>query len=84
MASTDDVGGVHLASVLADNIVTIDGSYGEGGGQILRNACAYAAILRKSVKIEKIRAGRPKPGLQRQHLVGLQLLERCCAETVGG
>lgn len=69
------------------NVVTIDGSFGEGGGQVLRNACAYAAILRKSVKIVNVRSGRPKPGLQRQHLVGLQLLEECCdgeAKLVGG
>jgi RNA 3'-terminal phosphate cyclase (ATP) len=68
-------------------IVTIDGSFGEGGGQVLRNACAYAAILRTSIKIVNVRSGRPKPGLQRQHLVGLQLLEECCdgqAKLVGG
>ena len=53
---------------------TIDGSHGEGGGQILRNACAYAAILRKNVRIVNIRAGRKKPGLRPQHLVGLRLL----------
>ncbi len=69
------------------DVVKIDGSFGEGGGQVLRNACAYAAILRKSVKIVNVRSGRPKPGLQRQHLVGLQLLEECCnggAKLVGG
>lgn len=55
-------------------ITTIDGSYGEGGGQILRNACAYAAILGENVRIVNIRAGRSKPGLRPQHLVGLKLL----------
>ena len=54
---------------------TIDGSHGEGGGQILRNACTYAAILRKNVRIVNIRAGRKTPGLRPQHLVGLRLLE---------
>jgi RNA 3'-terminal phosphate cyclase (ATP) len=53
---------------------TIDGSFGEGGGQILRNACTYAAILRMNVRITNIRAGRKIPGLRPQHLVGLRLL----------
>lgn len=53
---------------------TIDGSFGEGGGQILRNACTYAAILRTNVRITNIRAGRKIPGLRPQHLVGLRLL----------
>ena len=54
---------------------TIDGSHGEGGGQILRNACTYAAILGTNVRITNIRAGRKNPGLRPQHLVGLRLLE---------
>lgn len=54
---------------------TIDGSHGEGGGQILRNACTYAAILGTNVRITNIRAGRKIPGLRPQHLVGLRLLE---------
>lgn len=59
---------------------TIDGSFGEGGGQILRNACTYAAILGTNVRIKNIRAGRKTPGLRPQHLVGLRLL----AEASGG
>lgn len=91
MASSDCAGGGGpWAGVVPAGtpLTTIDGSFGEGGGQLLRNACAYASILRKNVRIEKIRAGRKKPGLRRQHLVGLQLLERCCcdggAKLVGG
>ena len=48
--------------------VTIDGSHGEGGGQILRSALSLAIILSKSVEIINIRRGRPKSGLQPQHL----------------
>jgi RNA 3'-terminal phosphate cyclase (ATP) len=53
--------------------IKIDGSKGEGGGQILRNAMAYACILQKELFIDKIRAGRSRPGLQAQHATGLQL-----------
>lgn len=48
----------------------------EGGGQILRNAAALAAILGVSVRIENIRAKRSKPGLRPQHLTGLRMIER--------
>ncbi|BAU22893.1 RNA 3'-phosphate cyclase [Caldimicrobium thiodismutans] len=49
-------------------MLIIDGSYGEGGGQILRTALSLSLILQKPFKIIKIRAGRQKPGLQPQHL----------------
>ena len=48
--------------------VEIDGSYGEGGGQILRLALPLAAITGRPVRIYNIRANRPKPGLRPQHL----------------
>ena len=49
-------------------MLTIDGSQGEGGGQILRTALALAMITGTAVRIEKVRAKRKKPGLLRQHL----------------
>jgi RNA 3'-terminal phosphate cyclase (ATP) len=62
---------------------TIDGSYGEGGGQLIRNACAYASILQQNICLTKIREGRtPKPGLRPQHLTGLQLLANACGGKV--
>jgi len=65
-------------------MLTIDGSYGEGGGQILRTALALSAVLERPVMIEKIRAQRRNPGLQAQHLAGVKaLVEIAGAEVVG-
>ena len=52
----------------------MDGSQGEGGGQILRTAVAFSAIKRTPVRVAKIRAGREVPGLMRQHLSALKIL----------
>jgi RNA 3'-terminal phosphate cyclase (ATP) len=52
----------------------VDGSYGEGGGQIVRTALALAVALRRAVTVNDIRARRPKPGLQPQHLAGVRAL----------
>jgi RNA 3'-terminal phosphate cyclase (ATP) len=61
-------------------MIEIDGSYGEGGGQILRSTLTLSAILGKPVEIFNIRVGRKKPGLQPQHLTGV----RAVAEISGG
>lgn len=57
-----------------DTILKIDGSFGEGGGQILRNCCALSHLLSKAISIEQIRKGRTVPGLRNQHLTGIQFL----------
>ena len=54
--------------------VQVDGSKGEGGGQILRTAISFSVIQKKPVRIENIRAGREVPGLRRQHLSALHVL----------
>ena len=51
--------------------VAIDGSFGEGGGQIIRTSVSLAAITGKTVEIVNIRARRSKPGLQAQHLTAV-------------
>ncbi len=65
-------------------MIEIDGSYGEGGGQILRTTLALSTLLLKSVRIFNIRARRSNPGLQAQHLTGVKALaELCNAELQG-
>lgn len=61
-------------------MLVIDGSQGEGGGQILRTSLALAVIQGRSVKIEHIRAKRDKSGLRRQHLMAV----RAAAAISGG
>jgi len=65
-------------------MLTIDGSYGEGGGQILRTSLALATLLKTPVKITKIRANRPKPGLANQHLACIKALQTIANARVKG
>lgn len=53
-------------------MLRLDGSAGEGGGQILRTALALSLVTGKPFTIDRIRAGRERPGLQRQHLAAVQ------------
>jgi RNA 3'-terminal phosphate cyclase (ATP) len=62
----------------------LDGSYGEGGGQILRTSLSFSAMLGAPVRIERIRAGRPKPGLRPQHLTAVRALARITGAEVEG
>ena len=52
-------------------MIAIDGSYGGGGGQILRTSLALSLVTGKPFAIHNIRAGRKKPGLMRQHLTAV-------------
>jgi len=62
----------------------IDGSYGEGGGQILRSTLSLAVIAGRPVRIENIRANRKKPGLAAQHLTSVQAAAMLCDAEVKG
>ena len=65
-------------------MITIDGSQGEGGGQILRTSLGLSLVTGQAVRVEKIRAKRSKPGLLRQHLTALQAAVAIGAAQVTG
>ncbi|XP_038069258.1 RNA 3'-terminal phosphate cyclase-like [Patiria miniata] len=72
------------AAAAASKII-IDGSVMEGGGQILRIASALSCLTCQPITVQKVRAGRSKPGLRPQHLSGLQLVrDLCSGELIGG
>ncbi len=65
-------------------MLEIDGSYGEGGGQLLRLAIALSAITGAGVRITNIRARRDKPGLAAQHLAGVLAVGKLCDARIEG
>jgi len=77
-ASTESSGARDAATV------QIDGSSGEGGGQILRTSLALAMLTGRPLEMSRIRAGRAKPGLRRQHLACVEAAARLCHAEVRG
>ncbi len=65
-------------------MIEIDGSYGEGGGQVLRTSLTLSAIMKKPVRITSIRANRPNPGLQMQHLTSARAVRSVCRGKLAG
>ena len=70
--------------MVSDQPILIDGSWGEGGGQILRTSLALAGAMGRPVRITGIRAGRPKPGLRPQHLAAVRAAVTVCDGHVTG
>ena len=69
---------------MEEPVLTIDGSQGEGGGQVLRTALALSAIRGVPVEIHSIRARRRNPGLQAQHLTAVTALAKISGAQVEG
>lgn len=62
----------------------MDGSLGEGGGQILRTSLSLCAALRRPVCVINIRAGRPQPGLSAQHVASARAAAAACGGALTG
>lgn len=65
-------------------MIHLDGSIGEGGGQVLRTALALSIATGQGFVLDRVRAGRAKPGLLRQHLTGLRAAAEICGALVEG
>jgi len=65
-------------------MIEVDGSFGEGGGQVLRTAVALAAVLSKDIHVLNIRAGRAEPGLRPQHMTGVKAAAELCSSELEG
>lgn len=65
-------------------MLTLDGSYGEGGGQIVRTAVALSILTQTPVKITNIRANRPVSGLRPQHYTAISCIQSMCKGTAEG
>ncbi len=62
----------------------IDGSFGEGGGQIVRTAITLSCITNQPIIIENIRKNRKSPGLKAQHITAIKILQKMCNAIVEG
>lgn len=69
---------------LDESLIEINGSYGEGGGQILRTSLALSAIFKRPITIHHIRAKRKNPGLRPQHLKGVEALAQITGAKIQG
>jgi RNA 3'-terminal phosphate cyclase (ATP) len=65
-------------------VLEIDGSYGEGGGQLVRTAVALSVMTDQPIHVRNIRANRPIPGLRPQHFTALSCIREICGAEVEG
>jgi RNA 3'-terminal phosphate cyclase (ATP) len=65
-------------------MLTLDGSMGEGGGQVLRSSLALSMVTGTAFRLVRVRAGRSKPGLLRQHLTALRAAAMVSGAEVSG
>lgn len=65
-------------------MLEIDGSMGEGGGQIVRTALSLSMVTQQPVRLTRIRAGRDRPGLRPQHLTAVEASATISNATVEG
>jgi hypothetical protein len=70
--------------VRMDNVLTLDGARGEGGGQILRTALSLSAITTRAFRLVNLRAGRRNPGLLPQHLSAVRAAAAVTDAVVSG
>lgn len=80
--ATDCGGWIGMVEMLEP--ITIDGSQGEGGGQIVRTALSLSMLTGKPLRLERIRAQRPKTGLRRQHLAAVRAAAVISGASVQG
>jgi len=66
------------------DMMTIDGSFGEGGGQILRSSVALSMLTGRAIEVVNVRAGRDKPGLRRQHATAIRASAQICGAAIEG
>lgn len=65
-------------------MIEVDGSFGEGGGQVVRTSVALAALLSRDVRVVNIRAKRPNPGLRAQHITAVKAVAALCDAITEG
>ena len=65
-------------------MLIIDGSQGEGGGQMLRTSLSLSALTGRPFRLENIRANRSRPGLRPQHLTAVRAAAAVCRAQLSG
>jgi RNA 3'-terminal phosphate cyclase (ATP) len=69
---------------MSDKHITIDGSFGEGGGQIVRSSVLLSVVTGRPLTIHNVRAGRRPTGLKRQHVTAVTAAAEICGAVVRG